>query len=335
MKENVTPACGEVCVVPFPGVIFIPREKAAVKKFCLLLLLLLCLPVSGVSAAVMNKIAAVVNGQVITMYDLQEAVAPELAQRKISSQSGEGQQLLRQTLDNMIMDILVLQEAERQKVTVTDAEVDGEIAQMIQQSGLNNAAFEQRLQGEGLTRAKLQERIRKNIIRQKLMGMMVSRKVVVSKEEIEAYYNAHRSEFPAPRTVYMAILVYPKNADAQAWAKKISSGAVSFEQVVQQLSVGPNKANGGRVEPVKEDKMSPQWRQLLAGMKPGDVTPLLPLRDNMVQVKFLNAESSGDLLSFEEARPLVENVVREPRLQERFMEYKEQLRKRAVIDVRI
>lgn len=51
------------------------------------------------------------------------------------------------------------------------------------------------------------------------------------------------------------------------------------------------------------------------------------------QLKLLSIES-GDGQTLEEATPQIERILREPKLQERFREYSEQLRKRAVVEIR-
>lgn len=51
------------------------------------------------------------------------------------------------------------------------------------------------------------------------------------------------------------------------------------------------------------------------------------------QLKLLSMES-GDGQTLEEATPQIERILREPKLQERFREYSEQLRKRAVVEIR-
>ena len=53
------------------------------KTFILLLAIWLC-GVCGVRAAQLNKVAAVVNGQVITMFDLQKTALPELGRARLN-----------------------------------------------------------------------------------------------------------------------------------------------------------------------------------------------------------------------------------------------------------
>ena len=70
------------------------------------------LRVAGVArAAQLNKVAAVVNGQVITMFDLQKNALPDLARARLNpndpKQAKAVDAVLHKVLDLMIMDILI------------------------------------------------------------------------------------------------------------------------------------------------------------------------------------------------------------------------------------
>ena len=109
------------------------------KTFILLLAIWLC-GVCGVQAAQLNKVAAVVNGQVITMFDLQKTALPELGRARLNpnnpAQAKEVDKVFRKVLDMMIMDILLGQEAKRLKISVSPSEVDNEIAKMMKARNL-------------------------------------------------------------------------------------------------------------------------------------------------------------------------------------------------------
>ena len=309
------------------------------KKIAIALCTLLLAWTVLAEAATVNQVAAVINGQMISLYDLQAAVKPELIKNKLDpnnpAQRTAVDQLYRRALENMVMDILLGQEAVRQKVVVTNPEVDAEITRVMQQSRLSKQDFEKQLQREGLTVAALRDRVQKTLLRQKLMGMMVGRKVVVTPEEIAAYYEANKHQMIGNRTLRMALLIYPDNVDANAYARKIASGASKFDEVVREVSIGPNKQGGGDVGPVPMEKLGPNWRQILGKLREGEISPVFPYENKRAQVRLLKAPSGGEAMTLAEATPVIENILREPRLQERFVEYTDQLRKKAVIDIRL
>ena len=168
------------------------------------------------------------------------------------------------------------------------------------------------------------------------MSMEVGRRVVVTPEEIKAYYESHKDTMYDRTGLHMALLVYHPNANAAALAAQIRSGAVSFEEVTRKYSIAPNKENGGDMGAVEWDKLNPEWEARLAKMKPGDVTDIFELQGRKAQVR-LYRPGGGEMkmLTFEQAKPMIDGILRQPKAMERFEDYTNQLRSRAVIDIRM
>lgn len=310
------------------------------KHIVLALLLTLCM-LAGAQAAQVNKVAAVVNGKVITMYDLQKNALPDLIRARINpndpKQSKEMNAILRRTLDGMIMDILLEQEGARLKATVSDGDVDEELATIMKTNGLTKAQFEQRLAAQKIPLKELRENLRKKIMRQKIMGQEVGRKVVVTNKEIEDYYKAHKNDIFRRDGLHMALLVYPRNVNAASIAAQIASGALSFPDAARRYSIAPNREKGGDMGPVEWDRLNPEWNERLNKMKPGDVTDIFTINGFKAQVYLFRPGATGPdaPLTLDEARPIIDGILRRPKAMERFEDYTRQLRNRAVIDIRL
>lgn len=310
-------------------------------KHAFLALLITLFLAAGAQAAQVNKVAAVVNGKVITMYDLQKAALPDLIRARINpkdpKQAKEMDLILRKSLDNMIMDILLEQEAVRLKANVSESDIDDELATIMKTNGLTKAQFEQRLAAQKISIRELRENLRKKIIRQKIMGQEVGRKVVVTNKEIEDYYKAHKNEIFRRDGLHMALLVYPRNVNASSIASQIASGKLSFPAAARTYSIAPNKEKGGDMGPVEWDRLNPEWNERLNKMKPGDVTPIFTINGFKAQVHLFRPGASGPdaPLTLDEARPIIDGILRRPKAMERFEDYTRQLRSRAVIDIRL
>ncbi len=292
-----------------------------------------------VYASSLNQVAAVVNGHMISLYDIQVAALPELRKANIDpkkpANKAKVDTVYAAVLQEMILETLVVAEAERQQITASPEEIEAELTRMMQQSRLSKDQFEKRLKSEGLTPDSLREKLRKNIVRQKLMVMMVGRKIVVAPEEVRAYYDTHIDEFKSKSSLRLALLVYPESLDATRYAKEIKAGKLKFADVARKVSIGPNKENGGELGVVPTDKLNPQLVKLLESLNEGESTPLINLQGQSAQFNVIQKTKGGVLMTFEEARPAIENIVREPRLQARFEDYIKQLRQKAVIDIRM
>lgn len=310
------------------------------KKIVILCALIFLSLLSEPRAAQVNKIAAVVNGQPITMFDLQREASPELAKARINpadpASAKQRDAILRNALDLMILDILVAQEAKRLKATVTSREVDGEIERIMKERRINRKQLEEQLARQKLTLDGLKKNLEKSILRQKVMSMEVGRRVVVTPDEIKKYYEEHKDTLYNREGLHMGLLVYAPNVNAANIASQIKSGALSFEAACAKYSIAPNKEKGGDTGPVEWDRLNPEWGPRLSSMKPGDVTPIFKLQGFNAQVRLFRPGGGEEKpMTLKEATPQIDAILRQPKAKGRFEDYAAQLKKKAVIDIRL
>ena len=291
-------------------------------------------------AAQVNKIAATVNGQVITMFDLQKEALPEFARARINpgdpAKSKETREIFQRVLDMMILDILVAQEAKRLKATVSDSEIDAEITRVMKERRMTKKQFEEQLAKQKLTPAALRKTIEKSVLRQKVMAMEVGRRVIVTPDEISKYYEANKDKLYKKDGLHMGVLVYSPKVDAQAIAARIRAKTMSFEEACAKYSIAPNKDKGGDAGPVEWNRLNPEWEERLNNMRPGDVTEIFNLQGHKAQVRLFRPGGGEEKpMSLQEAAPQIDAILRAPKARGRFEDYSKQLRNKAVIDVRL
>lgn len=291
-------------------------------------------------AAQLNKVAAVVNGQVITMFDLQKEAIPDLAKARINpndaSRASEVDKILRSTLDKMIMDILVAQEAKRLNATVSKSEVDSSVSRFMKDRKISKKQMEAQLAKQNMTVDSFRKEIEKSIMRQKVMSREVGRRVVVTPEEIREYYEAHKDSLFNREGLHMGVLVYAPNVNAANIASQIKAKKISFTDACAKYSIAPNRDKNGDTGAVEWDRLNPEWDERLNNMRPGDVTDVFELQGHKAQV-YLFRPGGGEekQLTLEEATPQIDAILRHPKAQGRFEDYSRQLRKKAVIDIRL
>lgn len=311
-----------------------------VKKIAFMFCLLFFAAFVNAHSAQLNKVAAVVNGQVITMIDLQKEAGPELMRAKINpnnpAQAKEVNTILKRVLDTLILDILVEQEAKRLKATVTDSEIDAEITRIMKERKMNKKQLEAQLAQQKLSLDGLRKNLGKSIMRQKVMAQQVGRKVIVTPDEIKKYYDAHKDELFDRSGLHMGLLVYSPKAPAASLAAQIKSGKARFEDVCAKYSIAPNKEKSGDTGPVDWNRLNPTWGEKLTSMKPGEVTDLFDLQGFKAQVYLFRPGGGKETpLTLQQATPQIDAILRQPKAKDRFEDYSAQLRKKAVIDIRL
>lgn len=176
--------------------------------------------------------AAIVNGQEIPMAALLREVERRqaaLVQRGVNLNTPQGKAQLEQekqlALDNMIDDQLVIQEAARQGISVSDAELDAELQKIIDSLG-GQAKFEEQLKlsGQTLEDARTMQRIQ-------MLYLKMRDRVVGGLQTAEQVHARH--------------ILVDSQATAQALLAQIQAGA-DFGQVAQQSSLDTlTRVNGG------------------------------------------------------------------------------------------
>ena len=281
-----------------------------------------------------NKIAAVVNGEMITLHELRTLTAAELARRSIPPTDARADQVQRNVLDSLINNILLRQEAERLKVTVPESDIDGEIRRLAARANMSQQAFEEQMKRQGGIKP-LRDKLRENILRQRIMHHMVARKVIVPREEIAKYYETHKDEFNGEKVADFSIIFFPPNVKAKAILDQIKGGSMSFEDAARQYSLDPgSKPMGGRVEKAPWKALGPRLQTTLNSLKDNELSQLLNVEGTQVLVR-RNSIFESKPLNLTEATPRIEEILAEPRMQERFKEYAQQLRDKAVVDIRL
>ncbi len=313
------------------------------KKYLVFVFMLIFACCASAEAAQYGKIAAVVNGKAITMYDLQEAAAGDIVRARLNPDSPKDKAkvdaILRKTLDAMISDILLQQEAQRLGVKITDKDIDQEITAMYTSRGMTKQQFEKSLAKEGVKLSKLRENYRKGMTRQRIIAMEGGRRVVIKPEEIKAYYEKNKADMYNRDGLHMALIVYHPQAPAATIARKVKNGEISWLEASQKYSVMPDRNKGGDTGPVRWDQLNGEWSRRLSGMQPGDVTDLFNYNAQLkAQVRLFRPNGDNSplrIMTLEEATPMIDAKLRGPRAQERIDEYLKSLRDKALIDIRI
>lgn len=122
-------------------------------------------------------IAAVINGEPITRFSVIN---------QLEKQGGK------QTLQSLVTERLILQEAKKENVTVSDQEVNDELTKAEANLASSGQKLDDVLAQQGLTRDSVKEQIRV----QKLVEKMLGKDIAVSDKEINDYISQNKDTLP-------------------------------------------------------------------------------------------------------------------------------------------
>jgi peptidyl-prolyl cis-trans isomerase SurA len=221
-----------------------------------------------------DRIAAVVNNEIILLSEVEEKIFIAQAQGQLAGvDSTEIQGIRKQVLERLIEERLVVQRAESQGIRVETSEVMtkvDEAMESVRKRFPTDAAFKEALGAEGITETMLRERyetdIRQELMGQRIVAREVRSKVAITPADVEAYYEKNKAEIPPrPDEVHLAhVLAAPITPDREEAAQKRVAEArrrilagEAFADVAREVSEDPTRTRGG----------------LLGRFGPGDLDP--------------------------------------------------------------
>ena len=206
---------------------------------------------SGMAAGAetVDRIVAVVNGDIIVLSELRVISRNYMQQmsEKFKVEAGDEQfrEAERRILDQLIDEKLLNQEADRLTITISDREIDAAVKEMQSRNQLNDAQFAAALAEEGLTIQKYREQLKGQMKKVRVIDQEIKSRIQVSKEEIDAYYEKHASDFnaePEVRIQQIRLVIPPESsageiARIQAQAESILSKIKGGEDFTSLVSL--------------------------------------------------------------------------------------------------
>src|SRR5499427_4553554 len=160
----------------------------------LLVVLLILLPGRSGKAELVDRVAAVVNADIITLSEVEKRAAPELtvlSNAAAKDKAAERNRILREALYQLVADRLMDWQLKEQHVEVTDQEVDAAAENLKVQNRFDDKKLEEALKSQGMTVASWKNDVlRKQLARLKLIRSKVEGKVKVGEDDVRSAYQS-------------------------------------------------------------------------------------------------------------------------------------------------
>ena len=236
--------------------------------------------------SLVDRIVAVVNKEVITFSELNEAIAAAERQlRRQNTQAPPRDVLERQLLERLILDKAQLQLAKETGIRIDEPQLDRAVQRIAEQNNLTLADFRGRLEKDGVPFDLFRQDLRDQITLTRLREREVDDKIQVSDTEIDLFL-AETSAQSAERSEYFLahILVrVPEQAsperieEARAKAEKARAEAASgdFSAVAARYSDAPDALQGGALGWRSTDRLPELFAGTVSKMIAGQVSEVL------------------------------------------------------------
>jgi foldase protein PrsA len=144
----------------------------------------------------------------------------------------------------MIDELLILDEAEKQKIEVKPDEIDTELENMKKQFG-NEIAFNRQLSARGMSIDELKEQIRLQILSKKLI--VKEKDIKITDDEIKAYFDENRNKLGEPEQIRVSHILVETEREAKDLLIALGAGA-DFSLLAKARSIDQaTKDKGGDI----------------------------------------------------------------------------------------
>lgn len=260
---------------------------------------------------VVDGIAAIVNGDIITYSQVRELIEPR--ERLLHSQF-QGQELIAKVkevrqaaLRDLIDRQLIIQAFDKDGFAIPDHYIDQEVDQVIRDNfGGDRHTFIKTLQAQNFSLSEFKKMEKDKIKVQAMRGKNAKPVTVISPSKVDEYYRAHRDQFSSKEEVKLRMIMIPgsqSNAASQkALADEIHSKLVNgaeFDRMAQIYSEDSTRDLGGDWGWIEHKTLAPELEQVAFSLSTGKISKVVPLGGNYYILKV--DERRGGV-----ARPLAE-----------------------------
>lgn len=297
---------------------------------------------AGADEQVLDGVAAIVNGEVITFSQVRELVMDrEMSLRQSLPQGPELDQKVKEVrlgaINDLIDQQLVLQEFTKNKFTIPDYAVDDHINTVIrEQFKGDRLALIRTLQAQGYTLQRFRKVETDKMIVQAMRQRSVKVDQILSPSKAEKYYKAHLADYSTPEQMKLRMIVLHKEtAGAKELAdelrQKLRDGA-DFGSLAQMYSEDSTKEVGGDWGWIERSTLNETLSAPAFALKPGQVSKVVELGANYYLL-FMEAHKPAETKPLAAVRDEVEKKTLQEERQMAQQKWIKGLREKAYIRV--
>ena len=297
------------------------------------------LPAAGRAAEeLIDGIAAQVGAEVVLISDVQRIARPIEARMRAAEVSPEEiadmqSEVLEQLIEGRLLDIV----ARRVEAEADDEEVDQAIEAIAAGSSLSLETLRQSVESQGLSFASYREKLRTEILRQKVMRGMVQPRVEIDEAEAQDLYEERFAQQPESGREFRVLHLLVQALDRKAWAvdfaceeaaallARIRGGEDFLRVAVETTPTDPDLGW------LYEGDSAPWMRDAVDQLEPGEISDVIRLEVGCAVIQLIERREVRPT-SFEEAKPELQEELFQRAFQRESEKFFDELREQTHIE---
>ena len=267
-------------------------------------------------AGLSESVAAVVNDDIISTYDLAQRMRLLIATSGIQPTQQNIAQFPREALISLVDEHLQIQELRRQEreqkmsIVATREDIDEELAEMARNNNMSLDQFVASLAGQGIDVSTLRDQIRAQVSWQRWIRGRYGSRLRIGEDQVKAVQQRQEAAASKPQDQISEVFIDANRvggpdaalAGATQLVAQMQQGA-PFPAVARQFSASATAANGGDAGWITAGEMAPEVDAVLEQMRPGQLSQPIQVRDGVyiIYLREKRAGGSATLVSLKQA----------------------------------
>ena len=291
----------------------------------------------------LNGVAAVVNSDVITYFQMRELVGEK--EKMIRSQlTGEAlvnkiKEIRTAAINDLIDRQLILQEFKTKGFNIPDYFIDERVNTIVREEfGGDRQAFQRTLAAQNYTLERFKQIERDKIIVQEMRRNVIKSAINIQEPQIEQYYREHLDQYSSPEQIKLRMLVIRGSGDNPGPRKMIGeirekiAGGAEFADLARMYSQGSEQEVGGDWGWVDRKKMNEELTKVAFSLKPGEVSKVVEVGGSYYLL-YVEAKKAGSAKPLKELHAEIEKALIQQERQKLQEDWIKKLRKTAYIKI--
>jgi peptidyl-prolyl cis-trans isomerase SurA len=308
---------------------------------------------TGHAATIIDRVAAVVNDEIILESEVNHATnqtfKAEVGDADLTTAEGQRKYEThrRKMLDTLIERLLIGQKAKEMKIDVTDEDVRNASESVRTQNNLSVEQFAEALRGQGFASVDEYRRaMKKQLLQLKIINQEVRSRVTVGDDEVRSYYSQSVRQAAGDqmqvhlRQIFIA--VPPGHSESQLEEKRRQAnklvadlrGGLDFTAAAKKFGDDAASKAGGDLGWLQRGDLPTELREPVAGMDAGDLRGPIA-SDRGLHILQLVEKKSGEVRAFEEVKEELRRQIYDQNMEKAIQNWTKELRRKAHIDLRM
>lgn len=268
------------------------------------------------------------NGEEITVEDFNREFKELVTDLKREKDQPGFKELKEAFLEQIIERKLLAQEARRLGIQISNEELNQAILEI--KKDYPGEGFDETLGLKGTNLEEWKRRLEEKLLAEKMARNSRQYTGMIEEQEVQKFYETHRSLFRLPRKVRARQIVVADGNEALQIQKRLKKGE-SFEKLAKEKSLGPEKAQGGDLGYFSQGERPVEFDPVFS-LEVGAISDVIKSPYGYHIFKLEEIVESREL-SFEEAKKTILQKLMQEKGEEEYQRWLKQLKEKAKVKV--